>query len=77
MSEEAVRDDENEENIKEPEDVDAKLLKDNEKFTYKLRRLRAQLFEKNENGEMSSPSIEKYEKMVKQFVTKVKNYKRH
>ena len=57
------------------EDVDEKLLNDKDSFAYKLRRLRAQLFEKNENGEMSSVSIEKYEKMVKKFVTKFKNYK--
>ena len=74
--EDNVKDEENNKNnVKKSEDVDAKLLKDNEKFAYKLRRLRAQLFEKNENGEMSRPSIEKYEKMVKKFMSKFKNYK--
>ena len=57
--EDAVDDD-----VKESGDIDEKLLKDKESFAYKLRRLRAQLFETNENGEMSSVSIEKYEKMV-------------
>ena len=76
MEEEAVRDDKNEEiNVEESKDVDEKLHKDKESFAYKLRKLRAQLFEKNENGEMSSPSILQYEKMVKKFVTKFKNYK--
>ena len=68
--EDAVDDD-----VKESGDIDEKLLKDKESFAYKLRRLRAQLFEENGNGSMSSPSIEKYEKMVKKFVTKFKNYK--
>ena len=71
-----VKDEEDhKDNDKESEGFDEKLLKDKESFAYKLRKLGAQLFEKNENGEMSSPSIERYEKMVKKFVTKFKNYK--
>ena len=70
MDENAIGDD-----VKESQSIDEKLLKDKESFAYKLRRLGAQLFEENRNGSMSSPSIEKYEKMVKKFVTKFKNYK--
>ena len=70
MDENAIGDD-----VKESQSIDEKLLKDKESFAYKLRRLRAQLFEENGNGSMSSPSIEKYEKMVKKFVSKFKNYK--
>ena len=52
-------------------------MKDKESFAYKLRKLRAQLFEENGNGSMSSSSVEKYQKMVKKFITKFKNYKMH
>ena len=62
------------ENVQESEDFDEKLLKDKESFAYKLRRLRAQLFEENVNGSMSSSSVKKYEKMVKKFVSKFKHY---
>ena len=40
--EDAIDDD-----VKESGDIDEKLLKDKESFAYKLRRLRAQLFEQN------------------------------
>ena len=68
--EDAIDDD-----VKESEVIDEKLLKDKESFAYKLRKLRAQLFEENGNGSMNSSSIERYEKMVKKFVKKFKNYK--
>ena len=51
----AVRDeDDDEDNVKESESLDEKLLKDKESFAYKLRKLRAQLFEENGNASMSS-----------------------
>ena len=50
-------------------------MKDKESFAYMLRKLRAQLFEENGNGSMSSSSVEKYQKMVKKFIMKFKNYK--
>ena len=76
MEEDVARGDENEENnVKKTEDVDSKLLRDKEAFAYKLRRLRAQLFEENGNRSMSSSSVEIYENMVKKFVTKFKHYR--
>ena len=68
MDENAVDDD-----VKESQSLDEKLLNDKESFAYNLRRLRAQLFEENRNGSMSSTSVEKYKKMVRKFVSKFKH----
>ena len=55
--------------------LDTQLLKYKKSFAYKLRKLRAQLFQENVNGTMSSLSIVRYEKVVQKFVTKFKNFK--